>query len=185
MWVVTEPLPKTHAKPVSRLQALYELHSVEVLRFLRRMLGDASEAEDAAQETFVRLHRALDRLDPDRPTRPYVLKIARNVAIAALRRRRRQKKLNGLSPEFSPATADTAERRETSALIHDALAALSPQHRSVVVLRHAHGLKLKDVAAALSCTPRTARNRLRAAAVLFERELNRRGVLGESKEGSQ
>ena len=59
------------------------------------------------------------------------------------------------------------------------MAALPPEHRTVLVLRHTHGLKLREVADALSCTPRTGRNRLRAAAILLQGELERRGILGE------
>jgi RNA polymerase sigma factor (sigma-70 family) len=70
-------------------------------------------------------------------------------------------------------------RDEHHMLVQEALSALSPEHRSVVVLRYTHGLKLREIADALSCTTRTARNRLRAAAVLLERELRRRGVVSE------
>ncbi len=159
---------------------LYARFAPEVYRFLRRLIGDATEAEDALQETFIRLHRALGRFDRSLPLRPYVLGIARNAAIEALRRGERLRKLQGKGHEPEPHSAeDDAARAERRALVRDALATLPAEHRTVVVLRHTHGLKLREVAEALSCTPRTARNRLRAAAVLLQRELERRGVLGE------
>lgn len=166
---------------------LYERYAPEALRLLERLLGERQAAEDALQETFVRLHRGLGAVDLDRPLRPYVLRIARNAGIEALRRRERQKKLAGpLGDEELPAPdggAAPAEAREAAALIEAALERLGPEHRAAVVLRYTHGLKLEEMGRALGCTERTARNRLRAAAVLLERELRRLG-LGEGEVAS-
>ena len=166
-----------HAPDHAAFRALYERHVDEVLRFLRRLLGAPDAVEDAAQETFVRLHRGLrGDFDPARAVRPYVLGIARNVAIEAFRRREKLA-LPALPRPDARSAGDAALARERSALVQDALSALSPEHRAVVVLRYTHELSQDDVASALGCTTRTVRNRLRAAAVLFERELRRRGVL--------
>lgn len=62
----------------SGFRQLYELHFDEVRRFHERLLGDAHGADDATQETFVRLHRGLKTIDPERPLRPFVLAVARN-----------------------------------------------------------------------------------------------------------
>lgn len=160
---------------------LYERHGPEVYRLLLRLLGERPAAEDALQETFLRLHRGLRGFDLGRPLRPYVLGIARHVAVETLRRRHRKEAPMGkLDPTSAGALVpERVARDERARLVHEALAALDPEHRSVLVLRHAHGLSQGQVAEALECTERTVRNRLRAAATLFERELRRRGVLGE------
>ncbi len=156
-------------------RALYERHAPEVLRLLVRLLGDRVAAEDGLQETFVRLHGALRRLDPARPVRPYALRIARNVAIEALRRSKGHAPLEGEGPTTHD--DDALLRGEARDLVTDALQALTPDLRSAIVLRHGHGLTLDEVGAALGVTSRTVRNRLRAAAVLLARELEARGVL--------
>jgi RNA polymerase sigma-70 factor (ECF subfamily) len=163
------------ATPGDSFRAIFDAHAREVYRFLRRLLDDHETAEDALQETFVRLHRALPTVDKDRPLAPFVLQIARNVAIDIVRARQKKPKSVGLEPDavLAPDATGTAEKTE---LVNAALAALSPEHRAVVVLRHMHGLKLDDVASALGCTVRTAYNRLRAASVLLARELERRGL---------
>jgi len=169
-------------------ELLYRRHAPEVLRLLRRLLA-ASEVGDAAQESFVRLHRGLlEGYDPEQPLRPYLLRITRNVAIEALRRREKLGKVLALPQAELAGPVEAPEHGalegERDALIHQALDALSPEHRSAVVLRYSHGLSLREVAQALSCTERTVRNRLRAAAVLLERELRRRGVDGNQEVAS-
>lgn len=166
-------------------RTLWERHAPDVLRFLRRMLGDDAAADDALQESFVRLHRALPGFDASRPLRPYLLAIARHAAVSALRTKQRAAKLGALGalgeePADARASADgAATARDARGRVHDALAALAPEHRAVLLLRLAHGLRLEEVARALDVTDRTVRNRLRAAAVLLERELRRRGLSRE------
>jgi RNA polymerase sigma-70 factor (ECF subfamily) len=162
---------------------LYERYFDEVHRFVRRLLQDGHAADDAVQETFVRLHRGLATIDPARPLRPFVLTVARNVAIDALRARAKRPKELPEDERHEPAViSEAASERERRAAIADALAALAPEHRSILVLRHVEGLKLEEIAEGASCTVRTARNRLRAAGALLGRELKRRGLAPE--EGS-
>lgn len=157
---------------------VYERHLEDVYRFAHRILGDAHAAEDAVQETFVRLHRALATVDSTRPLRPFVLTIAKNVAVDALRARAKRPKnlpeVEAKEPSVVDKDAGSGERHEA---VRNALAALAPEHRTILVLRHVEGLKLEAIADGASCTVRTARNRLRAAGALFGRELKRRGLL--------
>jgi RNA polymerase sigma-70 factor (ECF subfamily) len=160
---------------------LYDRYVDEVLRFLRRLVDDHASAEDATQETFVRLHRGLKSYDPARPLRPWIFAVARNVAIDAVRARAKQRKLEALQAE-QPAgrtPSDEASVTERRTLVHEALEALGPEHRAVVVLRHLHGMKVEEIAEVSDCTVRTAYNRLRAASVLLERELKRRGLVSK------
>jgi RNA polymerase sigma-70 factor (ECF subfamily) len=159
---------------------IYEAYAPEVFRFLRRILGDRQVAEDTVQETFLRLHKGLKGYDLERPLRPYVLQVARNAAIDLLRTRHRRSRPEALEEEpASPPleVVEAATRAETKLVLEAALAALAPEHRAILVLRYMNGLKLEDIADAAACTVRTTRNRLRAAAVLLERELKRRGVV--------
>jgi len=163
-------------------RAIYERYAPEVLRFQKRLLGDRHAAEDAVQDTFVRLHRGLKAYDGARPLRPYVFSVARNVAVDILRARAKRPRPEALAEALVPggaAAVDEASRGEESAAVAESLATLAPEHRSLLVLRHVHGLKLEELAEGLACTDRTIRNRLRSAASLLERELRRRGVLSK------
>lgn len=61
-------------------EALVRQHQEAVFRLAYLLLGDPADADDAAQEAFIRAYRALDRFDTERPLRPWLLRIAANVA---------------------------------------------------------------------------------------------------------
>lgn len=170
---VKEPPPGS-----AELREVYEQHFDEVWRLMARLLGDANAADDATQETFVRIHHALPTVDRSRPLRPWVLAIARNVAIDALRARAKGAKENlDAVPARTGDAVQEASSNEERRAVEGALEALAPEHRSILVLRHVHGLKLEEIADGSDCTVRTVRNRLRAAGALLGRELKRRGIV--------
>jgi len=61
-------------------ERLVQAYQQPVFRLAYLLLGDADEAEDIAQETFIRAHAALDRFDPHRPLRPWLMRIASNLS---------------------------------------------------------------------------------------------------------
>jgi RNA polymerase sigma-70 factor (ECF subfamily) len=154
-------------------RVLYDGHRGEIEAFLRGLIGERSSVDDALQDTFVRLHRSLKGYDTTRPLRPYVLAIARNVAMDVLRTRAKLKPLQPRDEESLRAPASG----EREAAVAEALEALEAQHRSLILMRWVHELKQEEIAVALGCTARTVRNKLRTASALFERELVRREVL--------
>src|SRR5687767_8938139 len=79
--------------PADRFDALYQRHVHDVHRYVRRRIRDPQLAEDVAQETFVRVYRFLDRLDPERPAWPWIKAIARTMATNAVRGRRHEVEL--------------------------------------------------------------------------------------------
>ena len=148
---------------------LYERHADEVFGFLCRLLGDESLAEDVHQEAFFRVHRGLDGVDPGGSCRAWIFQIARNAAVDALRLRQKDARLRAgkLARDEAPSTnpvlreVDARERAERARV---ALDALPPDAKALLLQRHGLGMKLEELAASWSCTERTIRNRLRAAA---------------------
>lgn len=159
-------------------RVIFERYAPELLGFCRRMAG-AEQADDIVQEAFIRLYQAFDRLDPDRPVRPYLFKITHHVALRVLRETKGRKHKAAFQEDRAVAAEDVpaeASRRELRAAIDAALAGLAPEHRAAFVLRHVNGLKVTQVAEVFGCSERTARNRIHAAYVLLERALDRRGI---------
>lgn len=169
------------------LGGLYDLLARDVQRCLislRLGLGPA-ELEDALQETFLRLFRSLDRLDPARPPKAYALGIARHVAQDLVRRRevRRGEEADPDQRAAAGRTSDLAERSEEQELVREALEALPAREREVLALRHQSRLTMEALASALRCSVPTARGRLREAARRFAAELRLRGVHPAGAEG--
>lgn len=178
---------KARAGEPSALTALYEHLAPDVWGFLcgLRLDLDRAEQEDALQETFLRVFRALDRYDEARALRPWVLGVAHHVAVDLCRRRTKAARDAGSDLERvagdGAAAGEVAGRAEERGLVADALDALKAEHRAALALRHLQGLTMPELAEALGCSVPTARVRLRDAARLLAGELRARGVIGEGE----
>ena len=135
------------AVAIPPFERFYEEHRGEVLGLLRRRLGP-QRAEDAFQETFLRALRAYGRLEHGEHLRAWVLTIARNVAVDALRRTQPTDELveTGAS-DAPPAYAELADLTD----------GLGPKERAAVVLRYGYDLTYDQIAAALDSSPDAAR----------------------------
>lgn len=159
---------------------LVRLHERRVFATAVQMLGDRGEAEDAAQETFLRAWRALARFDGRSKLSTWLYRICVNVCLNALRRRRRVAARTTEDPRIPEPVADpeqgstdpahAMEMRELYGKLAEALDQLSPSLRSAVVLVLLQGLPHKEAAEVLGCPEGTvawriheARRRLRAA----------------------
>ncbi len=135
------------------------------------ILLDTEEARDVAQETFVRVHAALDRFDTKRDLVNWVCRIARNLAIDALRRRRRHatptEDLTHLADDAELGTAATPTRRDQATRVREVLAELPVDYRLVLTLREFHGMAPREIARVTDCSYPTARWRLHRARKLF------------------
>ncbi|MEZ6186908.1 MAG: sigma-70 family RNA polymerase sigma factor [Planctomycetota bacterium] len=158
---------------------LYDRHAPEVAQLLSRTLGPELDLEDAVQEAFLRLRERFDKLQKPASLRSYLLGIARNVALdrarSAAARGAREAQVEARRG-LAPSAADEVSRAERRALAREALAAVDPELRSVLALRHLEGTTLADLAATLSCSVPTARARLREAAAQLALELRARGI---------
>lgn len=127
--------------------------------------GDASEAEDAAQEAFVKAYRSLKRFRPGAPFRPWLMTIvaneARNRRKAAGRRRAnlaiRAAELTATGDPDSPETSTVAAERRAELL--RALESLREEDRTVISCRYLLGLSEAETAAALGCARGTVKSR--------------------------
>jgi RNA polymerase sigma-70 factor, ECF subfamily len=143
-----------------------------------RMLGERMEAEDAAQEAFLRAYSNLRRYDPQRPFKTWLLTIASNHAIDRIRKRR----LTWLSIEDDnpgegltlasedPEPETVALSNERSAAIQSLLSELSPEYRAAVVLRYWYDYSYTEIADMLDTTESAIKSRLfRARQILGEK----------------
>ena len=139
-------------------QALYERHVRQIHRFVADLVGDRADASDVVQETFVRAFRLLPTLEQPERFTPWLYGIARNVCLECLKARYRLRKLRSESaaargPEECRRTPERELlERETADLLERALAALSTDRRTALLLRADHGLGYEAIATVMSWT---------------------------------
>jgi len=157
----------------------------QITNFLYRFLNDYEEAVDLAQETFVRLYFALDRYHTEYAFSTYIYRIATNLAISEIRKRKRRNllSLTGLfqageseDVEFQP--ADTRrlqdaglEEDELSQIITNAIETLPPKYRLPIVLRDVEGRSYEDVAAIMELGLGTTKSRISRGRGLLKEKL--------------
>ncbi len=138
---------------------------------------DAAEAEDAAQEAFVKAYYALDRFRTDAPLRPWLLRIVANQARNRRTRMSRQASLrlrvtvsSQETGSFLPSPEAAALGLEQRQLLLEALESLREEDRLVIIYRYFLELSEAEIAEALGCARGTVKSRLsRALARLRQR----------------
>ena len=153
--------------------------------YLYRFLNDYEEAVDLAQETFVRVYFALDRYHTQFAFSTYIYRIATNLAISEIRRRKRRKllSLTGLfqseddsAVEFQPTDGkmladDELVEDERSRMIGRAIAALPEKYRVPVILRDVQGKSYDEVAEIMELGLGTTKSRISRGRALLKEKL--------------
>jgi RNA polymerase sigma-70 factor, ECF subfamily len=160
------------------IRQLYARYAGDLRRYVEPFCPDRASAEDIVQETFIRAWRHLPQLSSgDRPVRPWLLRVARNLLIDANRAARSR-------PITVPAQADEEGRDDTGLnrvldrqIMTDALEQLSPAHRAVLVETFYQGRTLAKVARQLGIPDGTARSRLHYALQALRRQLEAREAI--------
>lgn len=143
-----------------------------------RMLGDPEEAEDATQETFLRIYRSLAAYDPARSPASWILSIAAHYCMDQLRSRRASVSLEAFEREIVAPSEDhpefIAEQREQEEQIRRALWGLSHEDRMVLVLYYWHECSCEEIASILGLSREAVRVRLHRARIRLARHLHPR-----------
>ena len=142
-------------------------HQEAVFRLSYLLLGDPDEAEDVAQETFLRAWNHLKRFDPTRPLRPWLLSIASN--LASNRRRSAGRYLAALTRAFrsEPVASSNIEEKSTQHMeandLWKAVQNLSTSDQQIIYLRYFLELSIAETAQALDVAEGTVKSRLSRA----------------------
>jgi RNA polymerase sigma-70 factor (ECF subfamily) len=147
---------------------LVEAYQTAVYNLAYRMLGNAVEAEDAAQETFLRAYTRLDTYDSDRKFSSWLLAIASHYCIDRLRQRRLGwLSLDELPPWRWPAGSSRPEeaviRSEERDEVRQLLDQLPPHYRATVIFRYWYDLSYQEIAEAMETTESAVKSTLHRA----------------------
>lgn len=149
---------------------LVEAYQTPVYNLAYRMLGNMVEAEDAAQETFIRAYRRLDTYDPSRKFSSWLLAIASHYCVDMLRRRR----VNYMSFDELPPMVELSMPRHTQPeqvvvsqqqadTVQRLLDTLPASYRTPVILRYWYDMSYREIADVMGVTESTIKTRLHRA----------------------
>jgi RNA polymerase sigma-70 factor (ECF subfamily) len=150
----------------------------QITSYIYRMINDYDGAVDLAQETFVRVYRAAARYESTYAFSTYIYRIATNLAISELRKRKRRRlvSLTGLMtsadgeesidfnpPDLNPLQDVVMVDAERRAVVKRAISTLPERYRAPLVLRDVEGKSYDEIAAILSTSEGTVKSRINRA----------------------
>lgn len=172
------------------LPELVRRYEPRLLAFIRRIIGDAVEAEDVFQDTFVRLMKAADRYEPRAAFSTWIFTIARNLCIDRLKKKSGLKTIpleyvheqtasssqsirrrGGEASGAAPNPLDAADTAEQVALLQKAIETLPATKREALVLRVQQGLPYAEIAEITGSPVGTIKYRVHEAIRLIAEEL--------------
>jgi RNA polymerase sigma-70 factor (ECF subfamily) len=158
------------------LADLLELYWSPLVAYLSGLLTGRDEAEDVAQEAFLRLWAHRSDWSPSGSVRLLLYRIGRNLALNERRRiriRLRSHRKLSLAEDsrINPTPEDVLEGRELGKALEQALRSLPARRREVFELRQIHGLSVQDTADIMGLSPQTVKNQMGAAAADLRRLL--------------
>lgn len=140
-----------------------------VFNLAYRMLGNAVEAEDATQETFVRMYTKLHTYRSEHKLSSWVLSIASHYCIDRLRRRRGEwisldeEPMEMVLPSRAPGPEELAQRAEVRQEVQRLVDRLEPAYRVPLILRYWHDLSYAEIAEVMGLTVQAVKSRLHRA----------------------
>jgi len=164
-----ELLDKARSGDHSAFKELVQKHEHQVASTVIGMLGQTAEADDIGQETFIRFYRSLHRFRGDSSVGTYLTRIAINLCLNEIKRRKRNKHLTSSNSNIDidafPDTKRKNEKKEARTIVQQAIQQLDPKFRTVVVLRLIDGYTSKETSKILKLPIGTVLSRLARAQI--------------------
>jgi RNA polymerase sigma-70 factor (ECF subfamily) len=161
------------------MQVLFARHHVRVYRFVLRLVRNEATAEDLISEVFLDVWRQAAKFEGRSAVSTWMLSIARFKALSALRRKPEYE----LDEETAEAIEDhsddpevTLAKKDTGALLREALSALSAEHREVIDLVYYHEKSVEEVARIVDIPEATVKTRMFYARKKLSELLKERGI---------
>lgn len=181
----TDLMMKVKAGDPSALRMIVEKYQRRIINVAYRLLGDQDEAEDIAQETFLKVYLSAKSYKPKAELFTYLYTIATNLALNRLRKKRRVRWFSldafrengeeGVEPEIPTDPEDqpdlSLERAEREAVVRRALDALPPAQKTAVILSRYEGLSYKQIAEVMDISVSAVESKLHRAKQTLRKEL--------------
>ncbi|MEB3103746.1 RNA polymerase sigma factor SigW [Ferviditalea candida] len=168
---------------------LVDLYTDKIFHLANRMLGNRQEAEDIVQETFLRVYKNLGKYDPNQKFSTWIYRIATNLCIDRLRRRKHQYSLDAevadgegidwhaMLASDEPGPEQRLILSEIQLQMRKAIEALPEKYKSVVILRYLHDLSLQEISEILDIPVTTIKTRVHRGREFLRRKLEQDKLL--------
>lgn len=177
-----------HKSKAELFETLAAQHERAVYLLCLRMMGSREDALDCAQEAMLNAYRAFDRFHGDNQGKTWFLRIAHNVCIDQLRKRKNVVSLDSLREEgFDPADQHTLspyaqlEQKERRDMLRAAVDELPEEQKAVMVLRDFQDLSYEEIGEALRIPLGTVKSRLKRAREKIKQILQQKTELSSGK----
>ncbi len=144
---------------LAEFEALMAQHERLVLRTALRMLGRLEDAQDVAQEVFMKLYRHIGKIEAERGVESWLYRTTMNACFDQLRRRRPVEPIEW-EPPIAAVQHTELERDQRRQLVSEALKTLPEKERAAVILREIEGLETAEVAQILGSSEATVRSQV-------------------------
>lgn len=172
---------------IGAFEQLVALFEQKVYRLSLHLTGNPVDAEDLAQETFLKAYAGLANFREEAGFGTWLHRITVNIWMSELRRRKKGQpsyldapleteegeELSRFVADSVPGPDEVLDEKETRRLLLQALNALSPEHRTILVLREIQGCQYEEIARILSCPVNTVKSRLNRARSALRRSMLR------------
>lgn len=172
----------------SAFAELLRRYRASVFNLCLRMLKNRDDAEDVAQDVFIKVFAMLDRYDERYAFRSWIFKIAANQSIDFIRKNRIKllsldepvhyggEEIERQFPDERPTPSDDLEQKQLGKLLREITDELPPHYRSMIVLRHQEQMSYEEIASIMDLPLGTVKARIHRARALMKDKLERRRV---------
>ena len=176
-----EVLEGVRSRSESALDAFFEYFFDRVFAHAARLVGNTPLAEDLTQEAFLRMHRGIDQLDPERDPAPWVFTVVVNTVRDYWRSKQHRTRSREIDIEEDSRTLRNGrpqpdrqlEEKESAKAIREALGSLSESDREILLLRNEELLKASEIAEVLQIKQEAVRQRHSRAVARLAKEYER------------
>lgn len=155
-------------------EALLRIHEIRVARTALRLLANRQDAQDAAQEVFLRLHRNLRHIDGAGNLSGWLYRVTVNICHDMLRRRKNIASLDDSRLSVQSSTESDLVEEQQRRMVLEAVGSLPEKERAALTLRDLEGLSTREVAGILGSSEATVRSQISAARLKIRKMLRSR-----------
>lgn len=160
---------------IQALKDLYERHKDKVYALALRLTNNVQDAEDIVQEVFVQVYHKIADFRGDAAFSSWLYRVTTNIALSALRRRKRHARETAVEEVISKGHRPRAPTtRLLKPFLEEAIASLPPKSRMVFVLHDIQGYQHNEIASMLNCSVGTSKSQLHKARAQLRKSLRPR-----------